>query len=280
MLRDLLRKALVAKLHGSKDVAILYSGGFESFSCLCLCKDLGVVPHLYTFYLEGIESYDIRKARNDAQKFGCELTEIVVPNDYETLKKDVYNIISKFGVARKTVVQCLHPMIYTIPKIKEKYVVVGLERGRPWGLNQKGETAGRKSKEAFDKYRKFAVEEQTRNSIRYICELIDESHICVRPYDDDDVDKWFMDRTFKELNHPHAKQPILDEFCKEVSFCGMPLRHASYQVESKIREFHDKLLDDMELNPNGKYKSITGVYNNILRTINSNAQVQLSLEFK
>lgn len=279
MLRDLLRKSLESQLKGGKSAAILYSGGFESFSCLCICKDLGITPHLYTFYLEGVESYDIKKARNDANKFGCELTEITIPYDYEALKNDVFGIIKRFGSARKTVVQCLHPMIYTIPKIEEKYVLIGLERGRPWGLNQKGETAGRKSKEAFDEYRCFAIEEQQRNSIKYICGLINEQHVCVRPYDDNDVNDWFMNRTFRELNHPHAKQPILDEFVEEIKLSGMLPRHASYQVESKIREYHNLLLDDEVLNPNQRFKSVIGIYNTILKSIND-AQIQLPLEFK
>lgn len=267
-LRPLLLKSLKEKLNGSKDVAILYSGGFESFSCLCLCLELGIKPHLYTFYLEGIESYDIRKARNDAQVFHVPLTEVKIPNDYCRLKEDVFWLIEVLKTTRKTVIQCIHPLLYALPEIDEEYVIIGLERGRPWGLNQKGTTAGYKGLEAFNEYRNFAIEEQKRNSIHYIVNMINENHICVRPYDDDDVNDWFMARTYKELNSPHAKQPILDEFEKEHKACVLTLKHASYQVESGIREFHDLLLDDAELNPNHQYKSVVGVYNNIQKLLN------------
>lgn len=266
-LRPLLLSSLRASLCGSKDVAILYSGGFESFSCLCLCLDLGITPHLYTFYLEGVESHDILKARSDAKVFNVPLTEVMIPNDRSRLKKDVFGLIESLGTTRKTVIQCLHPLIYAIPEITERYVVIGLERGRPWGLNQKGTMAGYKGLEAFNEYRKFAIDEQKRNSIHYIVNMINENHICVRPYDDDDVNEWFMARGYKELNHPHAKQPILDEFSEEIARCEVKLKHASYQVESKLREFHDLLLEDEEINPNMEYKSVVGVYNNIRKLI-------------
>lgn len=267
-LRPLLLKSLKEKLNGSKDVAILYSGGFESFSCLCLCLELGIKPHLYTFYLEGIESYDIRKARLDAQVFHVPLTEVKIPNDYVRLKEDVFWLIEALKTTRKTVIQCTYPLLYALPEIDEEYVIIGLERGRPWGLNQKGTTAGYRGLEAFNEYRNFAIEEQKRNSIHYIVNMINENHICVRPYDDDDVNDWFMARTYKELNSPHAKQPILDEFAKEHKACVLTLKHASYQVESGLREFHNLLLDDAELNPNHQYKSVVGVYNHIQKLLN------------
>lgn len=267
-LRPLLLKSLWEKLNGSEDVAILYSGGFESFSCLCLCLELGIKPHLYTFYLEGVESHDIRKARIDAQVFNVPLTEVKIPSDYGRLKEDVFWIIDALKTTRKTVIQCVHPLLYALPLIKEECVVIGLERGRPWGLNQKGTTAGYKGLEEFNKYRLFAIEEQKRNSIHYIVNMINKGHVCVRPYDDDDVNDWFMARTYKELNSPHAKQPILDEFAKEHKACVLTLKHASYQVESGLREFHNLLLDDAELNPNHQYKSVVGVYNNIQKLLN------------
>ena len=267
-LRPLLLKSLKEKLNGSKDVAILYSGGFESFSCLCLCLELGIKPHLYTFYLEGVESHDIRKARDDAQVFRVPLTEVKISNDYGRLKEDVFWLIESLKTTRKTVIQCIHPLLYALPEIDEEYVIIGLERGRPWGLNQKGTMAGYKGLEAFNEYLNFAIEEQKRNSIHYIVNMINENHICVRPYDDDDVNDWFMARTYKELNSPHAKQPILDEFEKEHKACALTLKHASYQVESGLREFHNLLLDDAELNPNHQYKSVVGVYNNIQKLLN------------
>lgn len=267
-LRPLLLKSLKEKLNENKDVAILYSGGFESFSCLCLCLELGIKPHLYTFYLDGVESHDIKKARSDAKVFGVPLTEVVIPNELCRLREDVFWLIDILGTTRKTVIQCAHPLLYALPEIDEEYVIIGLERGRPWGLNQKGTTAGYKGLEAFNEYRNFAIEEQKRNSIHYIVNMINEEHICVRPYDDDDVNDWFMARNYKELNSPHAKQPILDEFAEEIARCKVKLKHASYQVESKLREFHDLLLEDRELNPNRQYKSVVGVYNNIQKLLN------------
>lgn len=275
MLKTLLTNALKKKIGDEKDVAILYSGGFESFTCLCSCLELGIKPTLYTFYLEGVESYDIKKARNDAKVFGVELIEVCIPNNYNELKLKVFEIIKKFGTTRKTIVQCMHPLLYTIPKIKEKYVIIGLERGLPWGLNKKGAILG-KDKALFDEYRKNSVKDDETNSTRYISDYINETHICVRPYDDDDVDEWFMSKTWDELNRPKHKNVVLVEYASEISKSGMEPKKFNYQVGSKIRELHELLLDDKELNPNGRYVNVLGVYNNVKKKIDD---VQLRLEF-
>lgn len=275
LLRTLLTNALKRKLCGATDVAILYSGGFESFTCLMSCLELGIKPTLYTFYLESVESYDIRKARNDAKIFGVRLVEIKIPNDYKELKSKVFEIIKKFKTTRKTIVQCLHPLMYALPIIKEKYVIIGLERGLPWGLNRRGAIAGKAGKETFDEYRRNVIPDDETNSTKFISDFINEKHVCIRPYDDDDVDAWFMTKTWEELNKPKEKNVILVEYAEEIRRSGMQPRKFNYQVGSKIRELHDLLLADNELNPSGKYVNVVGVYNNINKIIENGIQLQL-----
>lgn len=277
-LRTLLKNAL--QKHNIKgDVALFYSGGYESFTSLIACLDCNIKPCLYTFFLSGKDSFDIVKARHDARYFGLELVEIAIPNNIQTLKHDVFKIIQDTKCSRKTVVQCMQPIYYTLPQVKEKNVIIGLERGQIWGLNRKGVIAGLKGYYEFNEYRKKALADDLVNSTFYICSEIKKKHNLIRLYDDDDVYDWFMDKDYKELNYPKPKQIILDEYKFIISKLGMSPKKANYQIESGIRQYHELLLDDKTLNPNHKYKSVVGIYNTILKQVND-AQVQLSLEFK
>lgn len=277
-IRTLLKNALL-KQNVEGDVALLYSGGYESFTSLVACFDCGITPTLYTFYLKGVDSYDLKKARYDADYFELKLVEVELPNDIESLKRDVYEIIKKTRCARKTVVQCMHPIYYALDKIKEPNVMIGLERGGVWGLSKNGSIAGRKGLDAFREYRKKERENDQFNSTHYICEEISKRHNLIRLYDDDDVYNWFMSKDFHTLNYPKPKQVIIDEYEDWFAQMAMQPKKANYQVESGIREWHQLLLKDKQLNPDNKYKAIVGVYNKILKQIND-AQIQLPLEFK
>ena len=276
-LRTLLKNALL-KSNVKDDVALFYSGGYESFTSLIACFDCGIIPTLYTFYVKGVDSSDLTKARYDADYFELKLVEVELPNDIESLKRDVYDIIRKTHCARKTVVQCMQPIYYTLDKIKERNVMIGLERGQIWGLNRKGSIAGRKGLEAFNEYRKKQLEDDQFNSTHYICEEISKKHNLIRLYDDDDVYNWFMSKDYNTLNYPKPKQIIIDEYKDILAQMVCQPKKVNYQIESGIRELHESLLQDKQLNPNNVHKAVVGIYNKILKDID-NAQIQLPLEF-
>lgn len=277
-LRLLLKNALL-KHNVQGDVALFYSGGFESFTSLIACLDCNIVPTLYTFYVKGTKSYDIAKARYDAKYFGCKLVEVEIPNDEETLIADVKSIIKKTSCSRKTVVQCMHPIYYTLDKITEKNVMIGLERGQIWGLNRRGSIAGAKGFEAFNEYRREVLKDDETNSTHYICEEISKEHNLIRLYDDDDVYDYFMSKDYNALNKPQPKQIILDGYADIIGKMDFVPKKANYQIEGGIRELHEILLKNKALNPNNRHKNVVGIYNNILKR-NKDAQIQLPLEFK
>ena len=276
-LRTLLKNALL-KSNVKDDVALFYSGGYESFTSLIACFDCNIKPTLYTFYVKDVDSYDLTKARYDADYFNLKLIEVELPNDIETLKKDVYDIIKKTRCARKTVVQCMQPIYYTLEKITEHNVMMGLERGEIWGLNRNGRITGMQGLDAFNEFRKKECEDDQFNSTHYICEEINKKHNLIRLYDDDDVYNWFMSKDYQTLNLPHPKQVIIDEYKDIFAQMVCQPKKANYQVESGIRELHQLLLQDKQLNPNNKHKAVVGIYNKILKNIND-AQIQLQLEF-
>lgn len=278
-LRTLIEDYLREKIEPNEQVALLYSGGFESFSLLCSLIHIGAKPHLYTFALDGVKSRDMEKARNDAKVFALELTEIIIPRTIEELVRVTKDIIKTFGTSRKTVVQCLFPMWYTIPKITEKKVVSGLEKGNLWGDTKNGAIAACKGFDAFNEYRKKEVLKDEKGSVAFYEKYLEMcGKTSIRPYGDDDIWLWFMGHTYDSLNKPKTKQPIRDAYSLEINATKMALHTANYQIESGIKQYHDEFLTMPNYNPNGKYKSVVGVYNNILKEI-QNGGIQLQLEF-
>jgi hypothetical protein len=272
-LRTLINNFLAKNVDKGEKVALLYSGGYESFACLCSLLEIGALPVLYTFVLNGTKSKDLTKAKHDAEVYGLELNICVIPNDYETLKKDTHKIIGEWNTSRKTVVQCLHPLYYTIPLVKEKKIVSGLEKGNLWGDTKNGAIAGHKGKAIFDEYRRYEAKKDEFGSTSFFDKyLLREGHESIRPFGSDEIFEWFMCKDFFELNKPHLKNPIWEEYQEEIRFSSMRPKTANYQIESGIKLFHEELLKDESLNEAGKYKSVVGIYNQILKEI-QNAQI-------
>lgn len=268
-LRYLITRYLKDNIPSNESVALLYSGGYESFACLCSLLDIGIKPRLYTFSLKGVISKDLQKARHDAKFFNLELVECYIPNDYKSLKETSFTIIKEWGTSRKTVVQCLHPLYYTIPKISECVVVSGLEKGNLWGDTKNGAIAGSRSKEDFDEYRLHEALKDEKGSTSFFDKyLIREGKMSIRPFGDEKIFLWFLSKDYFELNKPHHKNAIFECYKKEIEALKSKPKTANYQIESGIKEFHDLLLDDKELNPNHQYKSVVGVYNNIQKLLN------------
>ena len=221
----------------------------------------------------------MNKAKNDANVFGVPLTPIIIDIDKDRLLHDVKIIISDWRTSRKTVIQCLHPLYYTIPMVKELKIVSGLEKGNIWGDTKNGAIAASKGNESFNEYRLKEVERDKNGSVFYFDRYIQKlNHETIRPFGDDTIWRWFMGKTYSELNKPKTKQIIRDEFSCEIGMSATP-KTANYQIESGFKAFHDVLLNDDTLNPKQKYKNVIGIYNQILKSIND-AQIQLHLEFE
>lgn len=268
-LRTLICDILRQRISPQEEVALLYSGGYESFACLCSLLDIGVRPRLYTFALDGHKSNDLQKAKRDSSFWGLELCECVVPKDYESLKSTTFDIIQEWGTPRKTVVQCLHPLYYTIPKITETKIISGLEKGNLWGDTKNGAIAGSKSKDEFDRYRLNEAERDNLGSTTFFDKYLQrEGHESIRPFGESCVFDWFLKYDWFELNKPHHKNAIFEDYKEEIELLNQAPKTANYQIESGIKDFHNLLLEDEELNPNHRYKSVVGVYNNIQKLLN------------
>lgn len=260
-MRDILKTQL--KGLGDKDVALLFSGGMDSLSLLLSCLDAGITPHLYTFKLKNIESEDVVSSRRIAKILNLEYTEIEIEDNLNQLVNDVFYIIKKFKVKKKTQIQCIQPFMHIIPKIRENIILSGLCADDIYGTSRKMQELGRKNGDDFFKKRLEKhdnIESSSYVFIKEICEDYDKKFIA--PYKDNEIlVKHILKCEFKKLHSPKQKNIMYEAYKKEIDKYRLYRRNVNLQVGSGIREWHNILLNT-ELN-NKNYKSVVGIYNTI-----------------
>jgi asparagine synthetase B (glutamine-hydrolysing) len=263
MLRGLINKSLEESMKDKDSVAILFSGGLDSLSILLSCLDIGVTPTLYTFYLDSYESEDIQSSRRVANIFGLKLVEVRIDSsDIQTLITDVHTIIKRFGVYKKTAVQCIHPILYTAPIIQEHYVLTGLGAGDAYGtgrdmIRYKG------CRDTFDAVREERLLDMCSGSYIYIKELIESyGKIMITPYkQDNDIMQYLLSLTYVEMHSPKQKYQTYKGYQEIMDKYKLYRREGSFQCVSRIREWHELLLGTY-LNTKS-YKVVAPIYKNI-----------------
>lgn len=262
-LRNIINNQL--KQINNKNIALLFSGGMDSLSLLLSCLDVGIKPHLYTFRLEGYISEDVLSSRKIADMFNLNYTEIVIPENMERLVYDIFYIIKKFKVKKKTQIQCIYPFIHMVNQIDENIVLSGICADDLYGSSRKMQELGRKDLIEFNKRRIKIHNNLESSSYLYIKNLFNEHNKeFIAPYkDNEELVNYLLHKTFKELHSPKQKNVMYENYKKELETYKLYRRNSSLQVNSKIREFHDRLLLT-GLNTNN-YKSIVGIYNTIYK---------------
>lgn len=263
MLKNLINEYLAKTIKDKQDVSLLFSGGLDSLSILLSCLEIGITPVLYSFYLQSYESEDIQACRKIAKIYNLELNEIVINDtDINKLIEDIYNIIKKFKVYRKTMVQCIYPFTYIIPQIKEKYIITGLCADDLYGT-PRSMAKYYNDPDIFNKIRESKISDPAASAYSYIKDLVNEyDKIFISPYKDDiQIIDYFRTLIYKDMNSPKQKYVMYQDYKVEIDKNKLYRRNQNLQCNSKIREWHDKLLST-ELNIH-KYKVINPIYKNI-----------------
>ena len=78
--------------------------------------------------------------------FGLFWLKIATENDDKLLA-------SKYDCRKKTQYECTFPLIYTFPKIKEKYILSGLAADGYYGVSKKAMIHFKHTQKLFDKFR-------------------------------------------------------------------------------------------------------------------------------
>lgn len=264
MLRSLINEYLIENVHDG-NVAVLFSGGLDSLSILLSCLDVGINPHLYTFRLSNYESEDSKSSKRIADIFDLPLTEVILDVENINLVEDIKTIMNMFNVKKKTQIQCIQPFLYVIPQIQERYILSGLCADDLYGTARSIAKLS-KNKDIFDETRRqkhFDIESSSYKFIEELCRA--KNRIFIAPYKQcDDIYNLMINKSYKELHSPKQKNITLTAYKDYIDKYNLYRRNSNLQCDSKIREWHNTLLLDKDVNTLN-HKGIVGVYNNIYK---------------
>lgn len=257
-------------------IAVLLSGGIDSTSVLLAALDVrkrtGGEVIAISFHVRGIDSTDYRQAQANAKSLGVRFEPVVLPNDVDTIGRDVTWLIHERGYRRKADIECAWPVTYALRYAKLigcTTVLGGAAADGHFALNRKAQIRGKAEPfdatwvDAFrDAYFSRTDPAQTFSLAAY------GEEIGVRyraPYLDRRLRDFLRGRTWAQLNRPFQKMPTRLAFPETEALAGCG-RHTNLQLgDSGIATTFEKLVDSETWNPGG-YRSVVGVYNTIART--------------
>ncbi len=267
MLKSIINKYLIEQELQTGQVALLFSSGMDSLSILLSCLEVGVKPKLYTFYLDNHESEDIRRSREISKILNLDLKEIVINTHKINLESDVYSIVKTFKTKRKTAIQCIHPFLYVIPNITEKYILTGLCADDLYGTARSITKVGN-NYEKFNEVRLKKVKDETASSYCYIKNIAEEhGKVFLAPYkENQEIINYMLRLNYKELNSPKQKNVMYEDYKDILEKYKIYRRNSNLQCDSKIREWHDTLLENKNINVKNN-KSVVAIYNRIYKEV-------------
>jgi asparagine synthetase B (glutamine-hydrolysing) len=250
-LRSILREVVAEKLEPGP-VALLFSGGTDSLTVLWTLLDLGARPTCYTFHLSYYESPDARVSRAACEHWG--VPQVVVTEDGRPRAEQVRDVVRAIGSSRKTHVEVMYGYWFLLEAAREEQVFTGLQADTLYGSYKTAAIRyGKASAADFAVYRRNLVASMDQEGLR-------QARLLARrfgkrletPYTDDRVREFFFRYSWAQLNRPKQKMPPILAF--EDRFREVPLyRHDdNMQVGSRLREHLGALLDDPEVNVNGR----------------------------
>jgi len=248
----------------SKSTALLFSGGTDSLTCLFSLLNLNIKPILYSFHLEGVIHDDIIISKKVAEHFKLTHKIIVIPNNLKNLENDVLYLTQKLKINRKTNVQCTHPFLHVIPKINEEIIVSGLCADDLYGTSKSMSIKYSKDKVGFDSARLKKMNDLYSSAYKPIKDLVElYGKTFLTPYRDKSVVDYLMEFSWEELNKPKQKQLSYDSYIEYFELLNVYRKNVNLQVGSKIREFHNILLES-KLNKNNR-KRVDEIYKDLYK---------------
>ena len=264
--RGVLLDELMHIKNADQKAAVLLSSGVDSNSVLFACLELGIDVTAYSFTLEDRESRDFKYARETAKVLG-------VPFRAVKLKKSVSHLQGfmqyalKMGARSKPDFECFWPMLIAMRKIAKDgipWVLSATSADSHFALSKKASMHYRDKTDAY----RIAVFRK-RNTGQKILLRTEAARLGVNyltVYDGTRMCSELHGLSYDELNLPRQKQPIRDSF-PEYFDRIKTTNHTNLQLgDSGIAE-HFKILLKTDWNPDGRYKSVKGVYGELARRL-------------
>ena len=258
----------IAEIDPDGTAALALSGGTDSVTVLFAMLDTGRHPRCYTFYMDGIISVDLKSSRKLCRDFGLELMEVPLPSDDDGIIEDIRTVIPYCHIIKKTMVQCMIPWLHLYPSMIEKHIITGIGGDDLYCTQRKLQVAfHRGGDEAVAKYRKPYTDDlnfSAGNIQRYAAKF---EKVNTDFYNTDSIFSWMNQFSLDCINKPIMKAPSVfayEDYYKRGAYYRDQTEH-SYQVNSKLRDCHDRLLKS-KYNKAG-HKAVIGLYNEIAREV-------------
>jgi asparagine synthetase B (glutamine-hydrolysing) len=261
------RKLFIERTHKCiKDdsIGLAMSGGIDSASIFFSLIELDVPFECYTFYQDGYESEDLLSSIDYCKEFNIPINIIKLPSDIDTIYSDVDKIIPFCGKKlKKTKIETLRPLKYVFENCKHKILLNGLSGDDYQPYKRKVNVAYSQGGDEFviksGFRRSISSQEDTMRLLskqmakNYNIEFIDV-------YEDIEIENFFLQFGLEVVLKPH-KHLVTSAFKDYFDKMGGFRKHCSYQVNSKLRDFHEELLTSKYNTKN--HKAIIGLYNEI-----------------
>lgn len=266
------REALLDTLGRFPDVPLLLSGGMDSVTLLAGLTVLGERPLCLTFALEGEESPDVVAAREVAAYAGVPLSISWIRRS--TLRENAREAVRVGGTARKTAVQCVAGILPLLRRLRDggyQEALIGTggvceDNRRAQVLSADRSPGVRDELDALRRRNLYALDEGS--ATRVMSRVGAERGISLfEPFALQPIAEVGLRMSWEQMNTPRQKGIALRAFPEFFGDPGCPRfwrRNASLQVAGGIREWHDNLLSMPDMNPDGKWKRVQGVYGRLL----------------
>lgn len=269
-----IRDALIQSIAESKTKRpyVFLSGGVDSNTILFAAIEAGCKPIGLSFHMEDNLSRDFRAAQATADEYGIELIEVILPKSIEKLKKDVILMADRYSCQQKNEFECGWPMLYSFFKVGKHARANGIKNPATYtgqgsdALHLSSKKANIHYKDRPDEWRELCFANPFRTQGRILPAIARDAGVRnFKPWNEPQFLDIFRGTSWEDVNKPRQKEcarAAFEDHFKRIRV----FNHTNYQLgDSGIASHFECLLDDPDFNPDGRYKSVTGVYNELAR---------------
>ena len=259
----------VAKIVGDKkEAGVALSAGIDSTCVLFALLELGIKTTVYSFHVEKVFSRDYLYAKKTAEHFSCDFVECVIPRPID--RHSIIELIEKYGLKKKTDIECTYPFLFLLPKVREEVLVTGACADGHFCLSKKGRIHYRHTVELLREFRDGLFDNPNYAQVETFTQICKNNFDNLKidtPYNKQSIRDYFYDMTWDECNKPKEKFPLRDMFPKMLEQITI-FNHTNYQCgDSEIRDIFEVLLDDADWNSKNRSRMID-VYRDMYNILN------------